>query len=193
MFNCKEELEKKFPEIQVEVRKIDLMSTNIEDYIELADSVKSLDVSILINNAGYANIGPIEEEEYDELERMVKTNMGPYVYLTRSMLPRMLKREKKSGIIFTSSVSATITIPGVSTYGATKAFNDHFSQSLAYEVIDKVDVLSFKPAGVASNMYKHKPSFGVLTPLVAANGALDALGRDVETYGHWRHVVSTKA
>lgn len=63
------------------------MSTNLQDYIDLGESVLNLDVSILINNAGYANISALEEEDYEDLERMVKTNVGPYVYLTRSVLP----------------------------------------------------------------------------------------------------------
>ena len=67
---------------------------------------------------------------------MIKTNIGPYVYLTRSILPRMLKRDKKSGIIFTSSIGSQRIAPCLSTYVATKAFNDHFSQSLAYELVD---------------------------------------------------------
>lgn len=66
----------------------------------------------------------------------------------------MLKRTKKSAIIFTSSIGADFTIPGFATYSATKAFDDHFSQSLAYELVDKVDVLSFLPNAVSSNMYK---------------------------------------
>lgn len=44
------------------MRKIDLMSTNIQNYIDLGDSVSNLDVSLLVNNAGYASLGPLEEE-----------------------------------------------------------------------------------------------------------------------------------
>ena len=36
--------------------QIDLMSTNVDDYRELADSLQDLDVSILVNNAGYSKI-----------------------------------------------------------------------------------------------------------------------------------------
>ena len=168
------------------------MSTDVQDYIDLGDSVQDLDVSLLINNAGYANLCPFDEEEYTELERMIKTNIGPYVYITRAILPRMLKRDKKSGIIFTSSVAAKVTLPCLSTYAATKAFNDHFGQSLAYELVDQVDVLSFLPNAVATNMNRNSPSFSTLTPAEAAQGALDALGREIETEGYWRHAVHNK-
>ena len=130
------------------------MSTDVQDYIDLGDSVQDLDVSILINNAGYANLCPFEDEEYANLERIIKTNTGHYIYLTRAILPRMLKRDKKSAIIFTSSIRAKNTSPCLSTYAATKAFSRHFSQSLAYELVDQVDVLAFLPSTVATNMYR---------------------------------------
>ena len=63
LLNCKVDLEKKFPEIQIETRKIDLMSTNVQDYIDLGDSVENLDVSLLVNNAGSMSISPVEEED----------------------------------------------------------------------------------------------------------------------------------
>ncbi len=109
----------------------------------------------------------------------MKTNMGPYVYLTRSILPSMLKREKRSGIIFTSSIGANYTIPGMATYAASKTFNDSFGRSLAYEVYEKVDVLSFKPAHVNTKMNPNALSFSVLSPEEAVHGALDKLGWDI--------------
>ena len=76
------------------------------DFIELGESLEHLDVSILVNNAGWATICPLAEVEYQELENMVNLNIGPHVYLTRALLPRMLKREKRSGIIFNASIAA---------------------------------------------------------------------------------------
>ena len=48
------------------------------------------------------------------------------------MLPRMLKRELRSGIIFTASIAAEFITPCLSTYSATKAFVNHFAESLAF-------------------------------------------------------------
>ena len=66
---------------------------------------------------------------------------------------------------------------------------DHFAKSLAYEHPEKIDVLSYKPFTVQSNLVRLDPSFSVLTAKEAANSALDKLGWDVETVGHWRHKV----
>lgn len=161
------------------------------DFTELGESVAHLDVSILVNNAGCSTIFPLEQLEYQELESMVNLNTGPYVYLTRALLPRMLKREKRSGIIFNASIAAEFMSPCLGTYCGSKAFVDHFAKSLAFENPDKIDVLSYKPNMVQSNIVRIeiKPSFSILTAVEAADSALDKLGWDVETEGHWRHVV----
>ena len=130
---------------------------------------------------------PLDEADYQDLENMVNLNIGPYVYLTRALLPRMLKREKRSGIIFNGSIAAAFVSPSMSIYSGSKAFVDHFTKCLAYENPNKIDVLSYKPNMVETNLVKIKSSFFVLTPTEAANSALDKLGWDVETEGHWRH------
>ena len=141
-----------------------------------------------MNNAGFGGVSPIEDADYEELEGTINLNIGPYVYLTRALLPRMLQREKRSGIIFNASIAAEFFTPCLAPYCGSKAFVDQFAKSLAYENVEKIDVLSYKPNLVESNMVKLKPNFNVLTAIEAANSALDKLGWDVETEGHWRHV-----
>ena len=102
----------------------------------------------------------------------------------------MVKREKRSGIIFNASYAAELVLPYHAIYSASKVFVDHFTKCLAFENPDKIDVLSYKPNLVSSNLLKMEPSFGVLTALEAAGSALDKLGWDIETEGHWRHVVT---
>ena len=74
-------------------------------------------------------------------------------------------------------------------YCGSKAFVDHFAKCLAYENPERIDVLSYKPFTVQSNLVKMEPSFSVLTATEAASSALDKLGWDVDTEGHWRHKV----
>ena len=85
------------------------------------------------------------------------------MYLTRALLPQMLKWENRSGIILNASVTADFILPCVATYGASKAFVDQFAQCLAFENIDKIDVLSYTPSMVQSNAVKLKPRFEILS------------------------------
>ena len=69
------------------------------------------------------------------VERMIKTNMGPYCYLSHFLIPKLSNRESRSAIIIVSSNAATYSaVPYFTTYAATKTFNDHFARSLSYEL-----------------------------------------------------------
>lgn len=80
-----------------------------------------------MNNAGVGDISPLFEAEYSELEKVLNINVAHSVYLTRNLVPRMLKREKRSAVIFTTAFCANYPHPALATYAATKRFNDHFA------------------------------------------------------------------
>lgn len=60
----KQAMGEKFKEIQIETRVIDLSSTDVNDYIEIGESVAHLNVSILINNAGWGALSAFEDADY---------------------------------------------------------------------------------------------------------------------------------
>ncbi len=78
--------------------------------------------------------------------------------MTHWLVPKMLKREKRSAIVNLSSVAGEYPLPFISVYSATKAYNDFFSQSIEMEYSQKIDILSVKPLYVESNMSKMKKS-----------------------------------
>ena len=120
---------------------------------------------------------------------MVKTNMGPYCYLTHFLIQKLANRESRSAIIFVSSTAAHFAVPYFSTYSATKIFSDHFSRNLSYEVYeDKIDVLSVKPSAVQTGINTMKPSgLSIISAAECVSGSLDKLGHDIETLGSWKH------
>lgn len=102
-------------------------------------------------------------------------------------IPHMLKRERRSAIINVSSFAAEQPSPYVSNYSATKSFVDSFSRALSLEYSDHIDVLSFRPMLVESNMSKQQASLTVATRNQAAKSAIRSLGLDYETNGYWMH------
>ena len=146
---------------------------------------------MLINNAGFAKFHKFGHGDIKDLERMINTNMGPYCYLTHFLIPKLSSRGegKRSAIIFVSSTGADIVLPYLSTYVASKSFNNHFAKSLSYEVYeDKIDVLSVKPMSVFTGMNSDKPSgIRVITAADCVSGSLDKLGYEIETRGSWKH------
>ena len=102
----------------------------------------------------------------------------------------MNKREQKSAIVFTSSIAGTYEHPGMAAYSATKGFVTLLAKSLYYEVKDSIDVLSFNPGLVSSNMIP-LPAGSRNGDVVSANEAvtdcLRNLGHVSFTYGCETH------
>ena len=122
---------------------------------------------------------------------MVNVNTLQPIYCAKVMTSQLLKRPQRSAMVAVASVAAEQPIPGALTYSCTKIFADYLAQGLYYEFGKKgIDVLSWKPAGVATKMLKKPAGGGVLSPDVAVRGMLRDLGRDGRTYGKWRHAMS---
>ncbi|MPZ10178.1 MAG: SDR family NAD(P)-dependent oxidoreductase [Kiloniellaceae bacterium] len=90
-------------------------------------------IDVLVNNAGYGQLGLFEENGADEIERQFATNVFGTFHVTRAVLPVM--RRQRSGHIFNlSSMGGALGFMGASVYCATKFAVEGFSESLAPEV-----------------------------------------------------------
>jgi 17beta-estradiol 17-dehydrogenase / very-long-chain 3-oxoacyl-CoA reductase len=85
------------------------------------EGIRGLDVGILINNAGMAYpVMYFHEVELDVMESVVKVNIDAATWVTRAVLPGMLKK-KKGAILNIGSASSTSSYPFNAVYAATKA------------------------------------------------------------------------
>jgi len=76
-------------------------------------------VDLLVNNAGYGTLGPLESASYEQIKRQLDTNLLGLISVTKEMLPHF--RERKSGVIINiSSIAGIITSPLAALYNATK-------------------------------------------------------------------------
>jgi len=91
------------------------------------------DLSLLVNNAGYATIRHFCDEEIDGQEALIRTHVTATVRLTHAVLSGMLARGA-GAIINVSSVAGFLNGPGSVTYCATKAYLISFTESLHLEV-----------------------------------------------------------
>lgn len=90
-------------------------------------------ISILVNNAGYGQMGAFEEIAESEVERQFATNVLGLMHVTREVLPVM--REKRKGRIFNiASVAGLRGGNRYAVYAASKFAVVGFSESLAQEV-----------------------------------------------------------
>ncbi len=77
-------------------------------------------VDILINNAGLARgLAPIHEGAYEDWEEMIDTNLKGLLYVSRTLLPRMVARGEGM-VINIASIAGREVYPNGNVYCATK-------------------------------------------------------------------------
>lgn len=151
-------------------------------------------MGVLVLNAGFAQVGPFVDLKDDEVEKQVQVNTNHVIYLAKAMIKQLVDRfdnkKKKSGIVITSSIASIKSVAGITTYNATKSFDAFMAEGLNYELKGKVDVIAYKPAGVATKMIKEdKPSLFTIMPDKAANKCFRDLGIKADTNGSFAHEI----
>jgi serine 3-dehydrogenase len=134
-----EELGDAFLPLELDMRDLDALGR----MGELASDWGGLD--LLLNNAGLAPPAePLHEQEWEQLDQVVATNITGVVALTRAVLPRLI--ERRGAVINLSSVAATYPYRGGAVYGGTKAFVRQFSLDLRCDLAGTgVRVTSIEP------------------------------------------------
>jgi NAD(P)-dependent dehydrogenase (short-subunit alcohol dehydrogenase family) len=122
-------------ELPILVEQLDVTDLDsIKDFMSRRLAVKSSGrIDVLVNNAGYALMGSLEDLSMKEIQDQLETNLLGAIRVTLQVLPVM--RAQGSGIIVNiSSGVGRIGFQGLSAYVATKFALEGLSESLAYEV-----------------------------------------------------------
>lgn len=134
--------------------KIMCIKLDVRDYAQVEQAINSLDnnwkkIDILINNAGLSRgLDKIYEGKKDDWDEMIDTNVKGLAFVTRHVLPLMIKREK-GHIINIGSTAGHEVYPGGNIYAATKFAVRALSQSTRYDVLEKgIKVTSVDPGMV---------------------------------------------
>ncbi len=94
---------------------------------------KEKKIDVLVNNAGIAARGTVEEVPYEDFAKVMETNFFGTLRCIQAVLPKM--RERKSGcIINVTSIAGKISFGGHSPYAASKFAVEAMSEGLAAEV-----------------------------------------------------------
>jgi len=108
-------------------------------------------IDVLLNNAGYAAMGPLEAANDLQIKKQFDVNVFGVFHTTQAILPHF--RENKEGtIINISSVGGRISFPLLSLYHASKFAIEGFSESLFYELATQnIKVKVVEPGNVATD------------------------------------------
>lgn len=104
-------------------------------------------LDVLVNNAGYGNVGSVEDTSLDDFRRQIETNLFGTIIMTKAAVP-YLREQRHGHIIQFSSVGGRVGAPGRSGYSAAKWAVEGFSESLALEMaLVGVHVTIVEPGG----------------------------------------------
>ncbi len=136
---------KKTYQIDVQFLGIDLSQPNAVQTLNSWIETNLYRINILVNNAGYGLSGPFTDYTLEEHTAMMQVNMQVPVVLTGTLLPQ-LKANQPSYILNIVSSAAYQSVPGLTTYAASKSFLLSFSRGLRYELRNKgVSVTAVSP------------------------------------------------
>jgi short-subunit dehydrogenase len=102
-------------------------------------------IDVLVNNAGYGQLGAIECVSMEAAHRQFEVNVFGYARFMQAVLPHM--REQKSGcIINVVSALSRISVPGFGWYAASKHAIEALTDALRGEVMEfGIDVVLIAP------------------------------------------------
>jgi NAD(P)-dependent dehydrogenase (short-subunit alcohol dehydrogenase family) len=108
-------------------------------------------IDVLVNNAGFGLMGPLEGASPADIRREIDTNLMGVIEMTQLVLPLM--RAVGNGVIINvSSLGGRITLPLFSTYHATKFAVEGLTETLQYELQRHgIQVKLVEPGGSRTN------------------------------------------
>lgn len=108
-------------------------------------------IDLLVNNAGYALMGPVIDLSIEDLRLQFETNVVGLIALTQAVAPHMIKQ--RSGLIANiASVSGVCATPFAGAYCGTKAAVNLLSDALRMELAPfGINVITVQPGRIQSS------------------------------------------
>lgn len=154
---------------------------------ELVHRIEDLEITFVVNNAGYGYAGTFAKQDSTRLRAMIELNCVAPVVLTRAVLPKMQARGR-GAVIVVGSVAGAQPVPYNGVYAATKAFDRFFGESLWAELQGTgIDVLVLEPGPTETEfqIVAGEVAHAGEPPQKVVQVALEALGRQPSVISGW--------
>ena len=146
-------------EIESAGGKCQPIGLDITDASAVSRTLHDMEPAVLVNNAGVGVIKPLLELTPEEWHRMVATNFDALFYVTRAVLPGMI-RAGGGDVVTIGSLAGRNSFAGGTCYAGTKHAVIAFTESLMAEVRQqKVRVSVVMPGSVSTTMRANMNSF----------------------------------
>jgi NAD(P)-dependent dehydrogenase (short-subunit alcohol dehydrogenase family) len=141
--------------LPLEVLKLDVTNDkSVKEAIEkIVNEQETIDV--LVNNAGYALVGALEELSIEEIKEQFETNVFGVIRVVQEILP-IMRKQRHGTIVNISSLAGRIGFPLTSAYVSSKFALEGLSESMAYEVEQfGIKVILIEPGVIKTNFDKN--------------------------------------
>lgn len=160
-----EELRAQHPRLSILVQPCDLLERAQIDAMLDAVQREAGVVDVLVNNAGFGDMGLFDLADWEKTRRMIELNITALTYLTHRLVGPMVAQQR-GGILNISSGFGLAFLPGFSAYIATKHYVTGFTEGLRLDLEGTgVVVTQSCPGPVATEFADHVGNFtGIDTP-----------------------------
>jgi NAD(P)-dependent dehydrogenase (short-subunit alcohol dehydrogenase family) len=141
--------------LQLQVIELDVNDDkSVKNAIDtIVDEMKRIDV--VVNNAGYALVGALEETSMNEIRAQFETNFFGAIRVTQAVIP-IMRKQRSGKIVNITSMGGRIAIPLDPIYHATKFALEGLSESIQYELeAFGIKIILIEPGAVGSNFWKN--------------------------------------
>ena len=123
---------------QKEKLPLDVLKLDVTDNKSVNEAIEKVAneqgrIDVLVNNAGYTLIGPLEEVSIQEFKEQFETNVFGVIRVSQSVLP-IMRKQRHGTIVNISSIAGRIGFPLTPAYVSSKFALEGLSESMAYEL-----------------------------------------------------------
>jgi NADP-dependent 3-hydroxy acid dehydrogenase YdfG len=112
-------------------------------------------IDVLVNNAGYALMGPMEGVTTEQLHQQFQTNVFGVVSTMQAVLP-LFRQQGHGTIINVTSIGGRIGFPMTAAYHGTKWAVEGISEAMRFELEPLgIRVKIIEPGGIKTNFINH--------------------------------------
>jgi len=123
--------------IECEIHQVDMRHRSQVEAVGKALKEGKKTIDILINNAGLARgTEKLHQGNIDDWEEMIDTNIKGLLYITRTLVPEMLKTSREPQVINIGSTAGIHAYSGGAVYCSTKSAVGFLSDGLRIDAVD---------------------------------------------------------
>ena len=126
-----------------------------ESEVKLAAAeLEGVALSGLVNNAGFAVVGPVETLSLDDWRRQFETNLFGQIAVTKAFLPNLRLGGAGGRIVNVTSIGGRVVTPFFGPYVATKFGLEAVTDALRMELLPwGIDVIAVEPGSIKTQIW----------------------------------------